>query len=173
MRKVVVGVIAVVVIAIVAYIVLHREGHGGAESAGSAGGGSAAVRAPESPALKALDPKDPVVIKFQQRKAEALPHLQADLAQRLVACAGAGSGAPPAPRAVVAKMDWEPQLSTPELQRFVVADVGVVDANAPISAATARCFDAMKAATLNVLLPVHELPEGAHHLEEVVTLPLR
>jgi hypothetical protein len=31
----------------------------------------------------------------------------------------------------------------------------------------------MKGSTLNVLLSVHELPEGAHHLEEIVSLPLR
>jgi len=180
MRKVVAAVIAVGLVAIIAYIALHRRSDAGDNAAARVGSAGAATRAPDQPSLgSALDPKDPVAAKFLQRKAEGLEHLQADLEARLRTCeqpAGSGSGAstgtPPRPRTVAVTLDWDEHLSTPELQRYVVDKVEVVQANDPVSPASLRCLDRLQGSTLNVLIHVRDLPPGQQHLQELLSLPL-
>ena len=178
MRKVVLVVGGLVVVVALAYIVLGRRGRdAGTTNAGSAPRGSAATRAPEQPSLgSGLDPKDPVVQKFQQRKADGLAHLQAELEARVRGCEqAAGSSAPSTatPRSVALTLDRDDSLSTPELQRYVVAAVDVVQANEPVSAESRRCLDRLVGATLNVLLSGREMPADARQLHELVSLPLR
>lgn len=177
MRKVVVAVAAVAVLAIVAYIALghHRNP--------DAGAGSAAVakhRDPKAPALPeqtafSADPKDPEVQKvFDERKARALNQLQATLLQKVQACTPAASGsAPPSkPHALNLSLIWDPQLSTPEMQRFVVDKTTVLDPGDSISPTAARCLDSFQGATLDLLLHADRIPKDIRQLQLPVTLPL-
>ena len=179
MRKVVLAIGVLVVIGILAYLVLHHSDTSSTTSAtGSAAAGGGARRASEGPSLgSALDPEDPVIQKFQARKADGLAHLQGDLEARLRGCEQAGGAeapaSPPKPRTIAVTLDWDDKLSTPELQRFVVSGLEIVGANDPISTDSRRCLDRAQGTTLNVLLPGRELPAQAHHLQELISLPLR
>jgi hypothetical protein len=167
-------VIAGVLLAVVAYIALRRPGHETSDAAGSASTGGAATRAPAGPQLGGADPKDPqVVSKFQERKARAMPRLLEELQLRLHQCRGGGSALPSGPpRSVNVILIRDDKLSTPELQRYVVDGVNVVDAAIPLSVEASRCLDQLRGATLNVLLPSNEVPRGSTQLNEVVPLPL-
>jgi len=179
MRKVLLAIGVLVVVGIVAFMLLrHSDTNATTSATGSAAAGGGALRAPEGPSLgSALDPKDPVVQKFQARKADGLAHLQGDLEARLHGCEQAGGSAaptsPPKPRTIAVTLDWDDKLSTPELQRFVVSGLEIVGANDPIATESRQCLDRAQGATLNVLLPERELPSQAHHLQELISLPLR
>lgn len=172
MRSVAIGIGAVFVVGLLVYLLIgdgEEVGHQplstsaskrGSNSEPTLGSGSNANR----------DTVD-AIAKFNARKADGLVRLSTELGERIRSCVPPSSALPEM-RTVSVSLAWDDRLSTPELQRFVVVGTTLADVNAPVGAESRQCLGKLEGATLNVLLPMRELPPSARQFDEPISLPL-
>lgn len=175
MRKVVLAIAAAVVLFAIIYIVISlRDEDERSESARSGTARSSSTTNAPTLGGAATGSAAQQHATFQARKNVALQRVHGEVERVVRACEPRGEGmAPPSPRTITLDLEWDPTLSTPELQRYVVRGVVPTDANAPIATETRRCLDRAIGTTMNLLLPIGELPENAKRLREPISLPLR
>jgi hypothetical protein len=161
----------VILVAVVIALVVLLKGKDSTSGEGSSGAGSAANRSRSTrPALPGTAASDPQMeAKFQERKLKGMSKLREDLDRRVLECKLGSAVAHP--RRVALTLDWDGNLSTEELQRFVVSDAAIADTEGAVSDDTRRCLQHFVGATLNVLLPQNELP--VQHVSETISLPLQ